>query len=140
MLAGGVHPQASVTFCDLVRNPEKYNGEEVRVRATYRYGYEWSYLYCLDCLDKGKVWFDAAALDHASARSLRKLPKYAGIANLTVKGVFVSGGTYGHQNGYRYQIVADKISDVKIIQKGMKSRAEEGKAEKHWACGGTDPK
>jgi hypothetical protein len=66
---------------------------------------------------------------------MRRLPK-SGIVNLTVRGVFASGDTYGHLNGYRYQIVADRISDVKVIQKGSKSPEEEEKAEKHWACGG----
>ena len=35
-----VKPQSPVTFCDLVRNPEKYNGDEITVRTTYRYGFE----------------------------------------------------------------------------------------------------
>jgi hypothetical protein len=32
--------EPSTTFCDLLRNPEKYNGKEVTVRATWRYGFE----------------------------------------------------------------------------------------------------
>lgn len=140
VLTGSVDPQAPVTFCDLVRNPEKYNGQEVRVRATYRYGFEWSELYCLDCLDKGKAWLDLVAVDGAAERTFRRLPKGAGIVNLTVQGVFVSGETYGHQNGYRYQITPNKITDVKVVQKGMKSRTEEERTEKQWACGGTNPK
>ena len=140
LLTDGIHPQAPITFCELLENPYKYNGQEIRVRATYRYGFEWSYLYCLNCLDKGKAWLSRSSFGDASERALRKLPKGAGIVNLTVQGIFESGGTYGHQNGYRYQITADKITDVKVIQKGTKSREEEEKAEKHWACGGTNPK
>lgn len=140
VLTGSLDPQAQVSFCDLVRNPEKYNGQEIRVRATYRYGFEWSELYCLDCLDKGKAWLAPVAIDEAAERAFRRLPKGAGIVNLTVQGVFVSGDTYGHQNGYRYQITPDKITDVKVIQKGMKSRTQEEKAERQWACGGTNPK
>jgi hypothetical protein len=135
-----VNPQSPLTFCDLVRNPEKYNGEEITVRATYRYGFEWSQLYCLDCAEKGKAWLDTGFLDDASARSLKRAPKYAGIVNLTVQGAFVSGDTYGHLNGYRYKIEAHKLSNVAVVQKGMKPLAEEQKAERHWACGGTDPK
>jgi hypothetical protein len=139
VVIGGVHPEPPVTFCDLVRNPEKYNGQEVSVRATYRYGFEWSELYCLDCLDKGKAWLATGSLDDASARFLKRAPG-AGIVNLTVQGVFVSGGTFGHRTGYRYRIEAHKISSVAVIQKGTKPPAEEEKAEKHWGCGGTDPK
>ena len=140
LLTPSVDPQAPVTFCDLLRNPEKYNGKQVTVRATYRYGFEWSELYCLDCLDKGKTWLEHVALDKATERAFQRLPKGAGIVNLTVQGVFVSGDTYGHQNCYRYQFTPDKITDVKVIQKGMKSRTEEEKAEKQWACGGSHPK
>jgi hypothetical protein len=98
--AGGIHAQTAVSFCDLVRNPEKFNGREIIVRATYRYGYEWSELYCLDCLDKGKAWLWMRDLDAASLRALKKLPKDAGIANLTVRGDFSSGGHFGDLNGY----------------------------------------
>lgn len=44
------YSETPVTFCDLLRNAEKYNGKEVTVRATWRYGFEWSQFYCLDCL------------------------------------------------------------------------------------------
>lgn len=138
-LAGGM-PQASLTFCDLVRNPQQHNGKEVTIRATYRYGFEWSELYCLDCRDKGKTWLEFANLDDESDRAVRRLPKGGGIVNLTVQGVFASGATFGHENGYHYKIVARKVSDVVIVQKGMKRPAVEEKAEKRWACGGTEPK
>jgi hypothetical protein len=37
-------------------------------------------------------------------------------------------------------MVAHKVSDVAILQKGMKPPAVEERAEKRWACGGTEPK
>jgi len=132
---------ARISFCDLVRNPGKVNGKEVTIRATHRYGFEWEELYCLDCLDKGKAWLEIPAdIDDASQKALKRAPKGAGIINLTVSGTFMSGSTYGHLNGYRYKFVAKKITDVSVILKGMKSPAEEKEAEKHWACGGTNPK
>ncbi len=39
---------ATVTYCDLMRKPEQYSGKVVRVSAIYRYGFEWSELYCLE--------------------------------------------------------------------------------------------
>jgi hypothetical protein len=129
------------TFCDLLRNPEKYNGKEVTVRATWRYGYEWSQFYCLDCLDKGRAWLEMPFdLDDASMKALRRTPKGAGIVNLTVEGVFMSGGRFGHLNGYPYQLVARRVSKVAIVLSGMKGPAKEKEAEKRWACGGTNPK
>lgn len=132
--------QTSITFCDLLRNPEKYNGKEVTVRATYRYGLEWQQLYCLDCLEKGKALLEVPDNgDESLERSLKRTPK-AGIVNLTVQGLFMSGRTYGHMNGYHYQITAHKISNVVVLLKGMKSLEEEQRVEKRWACGGTNPK
>jgi hypothetical protein len=93
------------------------------------------------CAEKGKAWLEIPFdLDDNSAKSLKRAPKGAGIVNLTVQGVFHSGGHFGHLNGYRYEIVAHRISDVAVILKGMKSPAEEQKAEKQWGCGGTNPK
>jgi hypothetical protein len=141
VLTNGVHSQSPVTFCDLIRNPAKYNGKHVTIRATYRYGFEWSEMYCLDCLDQGKAWLDMpVTLEDASGRSLKKMPKNAGIVNLTVQGVFVSGGTFGHSNAYRYKIEPSKISDVVVLQKGARSPEKEKSVEKRWACGGADRK
>src|SRR5882762_3278488 len=122
---------ATITFCDLVRNPEKFNGKEVTIRATYHYGFEWSQLYCLDCLDKGRAWLEIPNdIDEGSEKALKRTPKDAGIVNLTVSGTFMSGSIYGHLNGYKYKVVAKKISNVAVIVKGMKTLAEEKEAEK----------
>jgi hypothetical protein len=141
VLTSVIHSQSPLTLCDLIRNPEKYNGKEVTIRATYRYGFEWSELYCLNCLGQGKAWLAMpTALQETSARSLKRMPKGAGIVNVTVQGVFISGRTFGHSNAYRYKIEPSKISDVVVLQKGMKSPEEEKSIEKRCACGGTNPK
>ena len=130
-----------VAFCDLVRSPERFNGKEVTVRATYHYGFEWRQLYCLDCLDKGPAWLEIPYdLDDASEKALKRLPEGAGIVNITVQGTFMGRGSYGHLGGYHYQLVAKKITNVAVIVKGMKPIAEEEAAEKKWACRGTNPK
>jgi hypothetical protein len=67
------------SFCDLIKNPQLYSGKEVTVRATYKYGFEWQYLYCLGCIDDGKVWLEIAdGLDDASVKALKQAPKGAG--------------------------------------------------------------
>lgn len=118
-----------------------YNGKEVTVRATYKYGFEWHTLYCLDCLDKGKAWLELPVdLDGASVKALKRAPNGAGTVNLTVQGLFMSGAHYGQENMYRYKFVAHKVSNVVVVIRGMKPLEEEEKAEKRWACGGTNPK
>ena len=133
--------QNTVGLCELLRNPKAYNGKEVVVRATYQYGFEWSYLYCLDCLEKGKTWLQIDDdLDNASAKSLRRLPKGSGIVTLTVQGVFVTGSTYGHLNSYRYQLVAKKIGKMIVLQKGMKGISRETATVGKSGCGGQNPR
>jgi len=135
-------PPEPVKFCDLLRNPAQYNGKEVTVRASHRYGFEWSYLFCLDCPNlQGHVWLEFSDdLDDASRKALKRQPKDAGVVNITVRGKFFSGSTYGHLNGYKYEFVANSASDVAVVIKGMKSLSEEKSAEEQWACGGKNPK
>jgi hypothetical protein len=132
-----------VKVCDLLRNPKQYDGQVVRVRATLRYGFEWNDLYCLDCLDKGRAWLNPSGENENFddlEKAWKRMPKGAGIVNITVVGVFHFGATYGHLNGYRYEIVPREIRDIAVIQKGMKDTAQERKAEQKWACGGSNPK
>lgn len=135
-------PKRNVTFCDLVRSPEKYSGRQVTVRATLAIGFEWSHLYCLECSDRGKIWLELPTNlddDATSRRAVKRIPA-AGIVNLTVTGRFERGGTYGHNNGYRYQITAEKVQDVAVLSKGLKGPEVERKIEQRFACGGTNPK
>jgi hypothetical protein len=130
-----------VSFCDLVRDAGKYSGKTVEVRATYRYGFEWQELYCISCLDKGKAWLELPSdPDEASRKAWKRLPKGAGIVNLTVTGVFMSGGHFGHLNGYPHEFIADSVKNVAVVGKGMPRGAQEEGAEKRWACGGSNPK
>lgn len=112
LLSGATHAQEAMTFCHLLRNADKYDGQLVRVRATFRYGYEWQQLYCLNCLDKGKAWLEVPVdLDDKSEKAFKKMPKRAGIVNLTVGGIFHFGKSYGHLNGYRYELIAQEIRE-----------------------------
>jgi hypothetical protein len=131
----------TVPFCELLNNPERYNRTEVTIRATYKYGYEWSYLYCLTCLDKGKVWLEFPFdLDASATKALKRGPKRAGTVNVTLQGTFIKCGNCGHEGGYPFLFVASKASDVRVVVKEMKARDKEQAAEKQWACGGTNPR
>ena len=139
IIAATSFSQTHVRFCDLVQNPDEYNGKEVAVRATYRYGFEWQELYCLNCVQKGKAWLELPD-DEGISKALRHVPKGAGIVNATFQGVFLSGGHFGHMGGYAYKFVARKVSDVVVLQKGMRTLAEQQETEQKYACGGTSPK
>ena len=77
--------------------------------------------------------------DNDSQKALRRMPKGSGIVDVTVRGVFSSGATYGHGNMYRSQLRATKITDVFVLQKGMKSLSAEAKADQRSGCGGSNP-
>jgi len=138
LLASTASPQSTIKFCDLIRDSGKYNGKLVRVRATWIYGYEWSYLHCLDC--EGKVWEDTSNIDEQSEKAIKHMPKYAGIVNVDVEGVFRAGGTFGHLNGYRYQLIVHAISNLVVLLNGMKPHEKELEIERKFACGGAKPR
>jgi hypothetical protein len=60
--------------------------------------------------------------------------------NLTLEGTSRGRGSFGHMGGYPYLVTVRKISDLVVVQKGMKDISDEEKVEKKWACGGTNPK
>ncbi len=91
---------ATVSYCDLIRNAERYNGKLVRVSAIYRYGFEWSELYCLECVNEAKTWVDFDESFASSTKSgVRKKIGDHGLKGRTVRvtmiGRFELGG-YGH--------------------------------------------
>lgn len=137
LLALPASPQSSMKFCELMRDPELYSGKVVKVRATWIYGYEWSYLHCLDC--DGRVWLDTSELDEQSEKTVRHTPN-AGIVNVDVEGVFQAGGSFGHLNGYKYELRAHSLSNPAVISKGMKAREKELEIERKFACGGANPR
>jgi hypothetical protein len=100
-----------VTLCQLLSKPEQYNGKEMVVRAQYRRGFEWSVLYSPDCFSQEKlVWLDLSQVKNKA--SLKPLGGFENTDfNLTVQGV-VSCKRYGHLGQYRYQIVANELSDI----------------------------
>jgi hypothetical protein len=78
--------------------------------------------------------------DRKSETEFSKAPDGAGIVNVTVTGIFVYGSTYGHLNGYRYQLTVTKIRNLVVLQNGMRSAEKERTLEERWACGGKNPK
>ena len=55
---------STVNLCDLIENSAEYQNKVIRIKATYRYGYHYSELFCSDCWtrDKGRIYvfFDEA--------------------------------------------------------------------------------
>ena len=138
MLTASTVSEPTMRFCDLMRHPEEYSGKLVRVRATWVYGFEWSYLHCLGC--DGRVWFDSSELDEQYEKVLKHIPKNAGIVNVDVEGIFHAGGGFGHMNGYKYKLTAHMVANPTVISKGLKAAETEFEMEQKFACGGAKPR
>ena len=106
-----------VSLCQLLNKPELYNGKEVVVRALYNHGYEWSVLSSPECSSqKDLVWLDTS---HVGDKSYRKAVgglDNTDTFNLTVRGIFMSGGPYGHLGAYQREIIAHELKDVQKLR------------------------
>jgi hypothetical protein len=110
----------TVDFCDLLRDPAKYEGMKVTVRASLRTDFEYDEVFCMNCLALGRTWPEFVGEDawEGPKRPLRKLPS-SGIVTATFDGVFESRtGAYGHMNLYRFQFRVTSMRDVSVIYRG----------------------
>ena len=111
----------TVAYCDLIRNPKRYDDKLIRIRAIYRYGYEWSQFYCPGCLSEGETWVDFEKSFKSCARSV--VSKRIGdngfkgrTVELLVVGKFYGSDVgYGHMNAYRFKFVVRCVEEAKII-------------------------
>ena len=107
---------SAISVCSLLDSADAHVGREVTVYGTYRYGFEWMDLYCLRCAATGDgfVWveFDEEADWPPGPRFSRD----EGTVNVVFKGRFETGTTYGHENGYRSQLVVSRILDARFVE------------------------
>ena len=110
----------TVSYCELMRSPEQYRGKVIRVSAIYQYGFEWSELFCHECLSEAKTWVDLdESFVSSTKRNLRKKIGPHGVKGRTVTvtmvGRFDVGGGYGHMGAYRFRLMVDRLEDAKVI-------------------------
>lgn len=119
-----------VNFCDLFTNPTDYSDKLVRIKASYQVAFEVSKLYCLDCLDLNRSWLSFGKnFDEKTKKDFRKILKKTGVFNVALVGRFYSGKTYGHQNAYESEFVAEYAEFAELVssKKGEMSIAEKAK-------------
>jgi len=108
----------AVRYCDLVQNPQKHDGKNVAVHATYRYGRGWQELFGMKCRDRGKTWVEfVSENDEKINRFLRKTPRDQGTLNATFYGKFNSTDVPYGDSGYVFKIVVELVKDIKIVSK-----------------------
>jgi hypothetical protein len=126
-----------IAFCDLVRRPGDYDGKSVSVHASYRYGFEWQELYCMDCLGAGRTWLELPAeLSDDAKRAFRYAPKWQGTLNGTFRGVFqAKSGAFG-DGGYKFRLVLESAANVKVISRSSYGPEALPQAERQRVCHG----
>ena len=103
----------TISFCDLFRNPKSYDQKTVRVIAIYRYGYEWSDIFCLECGDEKLMRLELGdSFSELTKRKIRKKVKWSKRGK-TVKVVAV--GKFDATNQYRKKFIADYFESAEVI-------------------------
>jgi hypothetical protein len=140
--ASGIGPAAtdipSVSLCSLLGKPADYDGKEVRLRATYNIGFEWSYFDAPGCkeyaVETTPYWtanvawaeFDESVMSSVRPELLEKLKRARSLCpddmfrtqetEMRVTGRFLKGKSveegYGHMGRYAYKLVVSGVGEA----------------------------
>lgn len=129
----------TVSLCALLSKPADYDGKEIRVRATYNVGFEWSFFdaTCKERVGENTpfwqsdvVWaeFDESLQAATEPGVYEKLRRASGFCcpdgwrtkhtELLVTGKFIKSRSteptkgFGHEGRYAFKIVIDKVEEV----------------------------
>jgi hypothetical protein len=127
--------RATLNLCDLIREPDAYDGKEVTFRSTYLSTFEHSAFVDGKCTDKDHLtWvaFDDEKIESSTKPEIFDRVKaqifccmYAGLdyfreTKVVVTGVFVSSpnrimanGKYGHDSMYRFLVTVKSVHEIK---------------------------
>jgi len=124
---------SGVAFCDLLRDPTRYDGKEVRFRAIYLADFELAAFHSDSCSDKkNRTWaeFDQVAIAKSSRPEiLEKLKEqvycclwggdnYWRETDMLLTGVFHSSREdYGHLGQYRFMIIVKSVEEISATKK-----------------------
>ena len=109
-----------VAYCQLTRDPSKFRGKRIRVRAIDSYMFEVSRLKAPSCCSgpDNPIWVDFDDnLNGESKRLYHKFPKGMGFVLALFTGVIETGGPYG-DGGYRAKLIVDRIDKLEATSKG----------------------
>jgi len=114
--------QVPQELCEVLRDSEFYNGKQVTVRATFRLGKKQSQLYCMACIDGGRVWMrELLPARGEVAPGLKKLNDLIleNEKGITVNGIFTGtfrgAGQYGRLGAFTYQIDVQEVSEIELV-------------------------
>jgi hypothetical protein len=115
-------PPARVELCEVLRNSEFYEGKQITVRATFRLGRKERQLFCMACIDEGRVWMrEILPAGGEIAPGLKRFndliqENYKGITlNGIFTGTFRGPGVYGRLGAFTYQIDVQEVREIEVI-------------------------
>jgi hypothetical protein len=110
-------PQAeTVTYCQLLKSPNAYDGKLIRITGVYRYSFETQRLFpsrCCEDLDP-KMWVALGELDRKSRKLVHRFPEGTGM----VLGTFVGRLDYGHSpnpQGAQFTLTITAVESVERV-------------------------
>jgi len=107
------------SFCDIVSNPDKYNGSLIQTRTTLAASFENAFAYDLNCYDKKNlVWYETDnEKAEASLRNFLEIKIHeTKRADVTFVGIFQHDADgFGHLNGFRFRFIINDVKEINII-------------------------
>ena len=123
----------TITFCDLIQNPDLYDGKEVRFRAKYLASFEVAAFGDPSCTTKeNRTW---AEFDGTSIKASSKPEIYGKVeeqilcgrcgtdkdwreTEMLVTGIFHARGIgYGHLGEYRFMVTVNNVEEIRETEK-----------------------
>jgi hypothetical protein len=115
----------SPSYCVLLESPKRYAGKLVRLRASWRFGFETSLLYDKGCSQQSHTWLEFAdekALCPQTKEKQSLLSRSDKEAEITVVGRLYGPGRYGHLGDYQFKFVVVCLEKIKVTASEMQER------------------
>lgn len=133
-IASSVEKAPTVSFCDLIRDPEHYDQKTVRTEAVFFRNMENAVLYDRKCegadmyvwleFDPAYVYSDDAVKKRLEQALCTAQPCKIGRARVTVVGRFEGpgAGPYGHLDSYRFRFSLIRLEQAEADEQSPEKR------------------
>jgi hypothetical protein len=107
----------SLSYCALLKSPSRYDGKLIRVKASWQFGFETTFLYDRLCPEQPKAWLEFVD-DKDTCPETKKNRGAPGKndkeADVTVTGRLYGPGRYGHLGSYEFKFVVVCMEEIKV--------------------------
>ena len=114
---------SSLSYCELIKSPGRYEGKLIRIKASWQFGFENTFLHDKACPERPQAWLEFVDDKQACPKSKenRDAPgKHDKGADVTVVGRLYGPGRYGHLGAYEFKFVVTCMEEIKITDSDLK--------------------